>query len=360
MDVGAELGQAGVGVGEVLLEPARMRRGEADAGDALDGVDLLDQLHKGRDAVGMGVVATTIRGDDLAEEGDLAHAARGEGFALGDDLLHGAGAFVAAGLGDDAEGAVHVAALLNGDEGGDLRRGAGVGRGVGAGAGQEVVLDGVLRAGLLLDVHDAGADGQAGLAGGADVVEIAGDLVKFLGADDEIDVGQAFEDFGAAVLGHAAEDTEDEVGVLLFAVGDVGGFAEGLLLGGVAHGAGVEEHDVAVVLILHDAVAATAQHGRDRLAVAFVHLATIGLDIDAVHLGKRGGKQAGGARGNGESLRGGRRGVEAGQTTGSGRGPGSGGARCSYYEHGSGREVGLCAEGGCVALAACERRRHGG
>ncbi len=302
MHVGAELWQAGVGLDQILLEPARVRRGEADAGDALDGVDLLDQLHEGRHAVGVGVVAPAVGGDDLAEQGDLAHAARGEGGALGDDLLHGAGALVAAGLGHDAEGAVHVAALLDGDEGGDLRRGVGRGCAVG-GRGEEVVLDRVLRAGLLLDVHDAAADGQAGLAGGADVVQIARHLVEFLGADDEVHVGQALEDFGAAVLGHAAKDTEHEVGVLLFAVGDVAGLAEGLLLGGVADRAGVEQHDVAVILGLHDAVAPATQHRRDGLAVALVHLATVGLDIDAVHFGKRTGKQASGAGGNGESRR---------------------------------------------------------
>ena len=195
MDVRAELGQAGVGRDEVVLKPARVRRGEANAGDALDGVDLLDELHEGRDAVGVGVVAAAVGSDDLSEQGDLAHAALGEGAAFGDDLVHGAGAFVAAGFGNDAERAVHVAALLDGHERGDL-----------ALAGLEVVANGVLRTGLLGDIHDAGADGQAGLAGGANVVEITGDLVKFLRADDEVKVGQTLKNFGAAVLGHAAED----------------------------------------------------------------------------------------------------------------------------------------------------------
>ena len=70
---------------------------------------------------------------------------------------------------------------------------------------------------------------------------------------------------------------------MLLAVGDVAGLAEGLLLGGVAHGAGIEEHDVTGVLVGDDAVAASAQHGGDRVGVAFVHLAPVGFDIDAVH-----------------------------------------------------------------------------
>ena len=55
------------------------------------------------------------------------------------------------------------------------------------------------------------ADGHAGLAGGAQVVEVAGHLVKLLGADDQVDVGQLVEQRGAAVLRHAAQDAEDEV-----------------------------------------------------------------------------------------------------------------------------------------------------
>ncbi len=146
-----------------------------------------------------------------------------------------------------------------------------------------MVADGVLRAGFLGNVDDGFADGEAGVAGGAEVFEVAGDLVKFLRADDEIDVGEFFQDFGAAVLRHATEDAENEVGVALFALAHVAGFAEGFLFGGVAHGAGVEEHDVAVVLGVDDAVAAGAEHRRNSVAVAFIHLASVGFDIDPVH-----------------------------------------------------------------------------
>ena len=129
-------------------------------------------------------------------------------------------------------------------------------------------------------------DRDAGFARRAQVVEIAGDLVKLLGADDQVDVRQLIEQRGAAVLRHAAEDPEDEVGLLLLALLQVAGLADGLLFGGVAHAAGVEQQDVAVVLVGHDPIAPGAQHRRDSLAVALVHLAPVGLDVDAVQIGK--------------------------------------------------------------------------
>ena len=88
---------------------------------------------------------------------------------------------------------------------------------------------------------------------------------------------------GAAVLGHAAQDAQDEARVLPLPRGQVAGLADGLLLGEVADAAGVEQQDVAVVLPADDAVAPRAQHGRDRLAVALVHLAAVGFDEDPVH-----------------------------------------------------------------------------
>ena len=74
--------------------------------------------------------------------------------------------------------------------------------------------------------------GDAGLAGGAEIVEVAGHLVEFLRADDQVDVGQLVEQRGAAVLRHAAEDAEDEVaGCCRLRCCEVAGLADGLLLG---------------------------------------------------------------------------------------------------------------------------------
>lgn len=149
---------------------------------------------------------------------------------------------------------------------------------------EEVVANGVLRAGFFRNVDDGLADRHAGVARGAEVVEVIGDLVKLLRADDEVDIGELVEERGAAVLRHAAEDAEDKVGLLLFAGLEVAGFADGFLLGGVADGAGVEEEDVAVVFVGDDAITAGTQHSRDGFAVALVHLAAVGFDVNPVHV----------------------------------------------------------------------------
>jgi hypothetical protein len=96
-------------------------------------------------------------------------------------------------------------------------------------------------------------------------------------------IGMPAEEVGAAVLRHASQDAEHEVGFAPLARGRVPGLADGLLLGGVAHAARVEQEDVAVVLARDDPVSAGAKHRRDGLAVALVHLAPVSLDVDPVH-----------------------------------------------------------------------------
>ena len=68
---------------------------------------------------------------------------------------------------------------------------------------------------------------------------------------------------------------EEEAGVAAFAGEEVAGLAEGFLLGEVADGAGVEQDDVGVGFVLDDGVAALAEHRRDGLGVAGIHLAAV-------------------------------------------------------------------------------------
>jgi len=117
----AQLREPAERAGQVLPEPARVRRGEADPLQAGDRMDPLEQLDEGGDARGMGVVAPAVARDDLPEEGDLAGAPRDEPLAFAHDVVHRAGPLVAPRRRDDAERAVHVASLLDRDERAHLR-----------------------------------------------------------------------------------------------------------------------------------------------------------------------------------------------------------------------------------------------
>ena len=108
--------QATVGFDEVVAVALGMRRGEADAVDAFDGVDRFDELNEGAATVLHRNRPTSVAGDDLAQQGDLADSARGQFTALGHDVVHGPAAFFASGGRHDAEGAVLVAALHDADE----------------------------------------------------------------------------------------------------------------------------------------------------------------------------------------------------------------------------------------------------
>ncbi len=79
---------------------------------------------------------------DLPEQRDFLHALPHERLDLGDDFRDGPGPFRPARARDDAEGAVHVAALHDRDERADLVR------------REEMIADRVLRAGLLGDIDD--------------------------------------------------------------------------------------------------------------------------------------------------------------------------------------------------------------
>src|SRR5262249_33612565 len=74
---------------------------------------------------------------------------------------------------------------------------------------------------------------------------------------------------------------EDEVGALALPLLEDGHLAEGALPGVGPHRARVEEDHVRLVVALDHGVALGRQHPEDLLGVPLVHLAAVGLEIDA-------------------------------------------------------------------------------
>ena len=174
---------------------------------------------------------------------------------------------MAAGGGDDAVGAVFVAAADDADEGLEF----GAVRGVGA---DEVVGDGGgwgVFEGMLL---------AAGFDGG---FEEGGELMELGWAAEEVDLFHAVEERFAVAFGHAAQDADDEVGILFFAGFEFAYSRPDFLFGFVADGAGVVEDDVGGFDVGGEVVAVGAELGFDEFGVEDVHLAAEGFDVDFFH-----------------------------------------------------------------------------
>src|ERR1043166_5700089 len=265
-----ELRQARVGFNQIVSVTFRVRRSEADALQSLDLVDGFEQLHEGRLAIFRADLAPPITRHDLAQQRDLLHAARRQLLALGDDFLDGPASLFPACVRHDAKGAILIATLHDADERGD---------GLAPVAIEQVFANRRLAARLGLDVqHFLAATGE-------DAVEVIARAVKFLSAEDEVHVRKAVQQFLAAALGHAAHEAEDDIGAAAAQFGGEGlHFAEGLLLGGITHAAGVQEHDIGGGFRGGEAVAFADELSGDLFGVALIHLTTVSFDIDTRHL----------------------------------------------------------------------------
>ena len=106
-----------------------------------------------------------------------------------------------------------------------------------------------------------------------------------LRAEDDIDVGRAFDDVFAFLRCHAAGHADNHIGVFLFDGLDAAEIGKDFFLRFFAHGAGVEQDDVGIVGFGHllDAAVFFFQYGEHFFAVVFVHLAAEGADKDFFH-----------------------------------------------------------------------------
>ena len=168
-----------------------------------------------------------------------------------------------------------IAALHDADEGGNRLLAS-------FAAVQDMLADRGLAAGFFVRIDDLVA------ATGQKLVEVFGRAVELLRAKHEVHVGEAVDQFAAPALGHAAHEAEDLVRPFPAGVAhEVPHLLDGLLLGEIPDGAGVEQDDVRRALGTGEGIALGHELGGDGFAVALVHLATVGLDVDAGHPGTR-------------------------------------------------------------------------
>jgi hypothetical protein len=237
MDVVAEGGDGVDDVDDVAGEVAGVRGGKADALNARDFAYGGEEFGEGALAGGIMVAV-----DVLAQELDLGEARLGDALGFGEDGGGGAGAFFSAGVGNDAVGAEFVAAFDDGNV-----------AAVGVGAGGELGVEGLVG----LAVVEAGDASLAGFEAGEHVGEIA----VAGGAGNDGDVGGLLEDFGAFLLGDAADDGEAlpftvELLVLVEAMEDfsLGVFFRKILYMSCAEGGGWVDWNAGTAEVAHKGV----------------------------------------------------------------------------------------------------------
>jgi len=104
--------------------------------------------------------------------------------------------------------------------------------------------------------------------------------VNGLGTDDEVQVGNPVQQLLALLLGHASGHSNDRPSPLFQPLVPSEGAVD-LMLGFFANAAGVNEDEICLIRLLCFDVVQISQETEDSVGIVLIHLATVGLDIDA-------------------------------------------------------------------------------
>jgi hypothetical protein len=119
-------------------------------------------------------------------------------------------------------------------------------------------------------------------------VEQRGEAADVVGAEDDIDPRGALDDGAAVLLGQAAADGDLQIRVLELGLAQLAEVAVELVVGVLAHGAGVEDDDIGGLgpLAGREAgdvdIARRLEQAGEALGVVDVHLAPVGADVVAL------------------------------------------------------------------------------
>ena len=115
------------------------------------------------------------------------------------------------------------------------------------------------------------------------IIDVVGHAMKFLGADDQIEMRQVAEKGGAAGLSHAAEKSKDRPGPLFRHPTKQAHLPKRLLVGQVADAASVQQDHVRFGFIFDSLIPMHDKRVRDLFRVALVHLTAIGFNEELRH-----------------------------------------------------------------------------
>src|SRR5690606_19507167 len=232
--------------------------------------DQANSVNEVRESNGASFLFVSIRIDILTEERDLAVPLFNELLDLPHDAFGGPAALPSARKRHHAERAHVVAPAHDRDECRDPVRIVPDGRDV-----RICLLPGKLY------VH-------RGLAGFFSFVEEPGQISISIGPDDEIDELFLVQQLRAQPLGHTAQHTEPKARIVLALLSaHLPEPATDFLLGILADGAGIEQHDVGLPRIIRKAVTILLKHRGADFRIGYVHLASVRLQIDVTFARRR-------------------------------------------------------------------------
>ena len=221
-------------------------------GNVVDHADQIGEVHVQAEVFAVGV-------DVLAEKRDVFITGGDQLLCFPDDILRQTGALAPAHVGNHAVGAEVVAAVHDGEPGFDaavaLARDA-------LGHDAEILLGGI---DALVPVHDP--------------LEKLGKAPELMRTEDQVHNGIGmFDPFGhVLLLHHTAADRNDLVRVGFLGMVQGTDIAEHAHLGMLTHGAGVDDDDIRLKLVLRLSVAHLGEIAAELLAVGLVLLAAVGV-----------------------------------------------------------------------------------
>ena len=131
----------------------------------------------------------------------------------------------------------------------------------------------------LLDFREGHVDHRDRVGALVAGIEHGRQAVQGLGAKHHIDIGRTLAQRLAFLAGHAAADADHQVRVLFLELLPAAKLVKDLFLRLLADGAGVEQDDVGVTLVVgHFQFVRIAEQIRHAGRVILVHLAAVGLD----------------------------------------------------------------------------------
>src|SRR5215469_5210271 len=223
-----QLGQSSKSVNQIFTETDRMWGCKPDTLEAGHIVNGFEQLNKWAFPIHVTEFVPSVQIHDLTKQSHFLDTAIDQRSNLIDNFLNGAAALMSASERDDAECAMHVAALHNRNESVYLS------------FVKNVVPDSALGILLFLDVNDGKADvlktrRRFSLER---LIDVIGDPMEFLRAHNQVEMRHLVQERRATALRHASQKAVDDRAVARQGPKHAH-FTQGLLLGQITHATSV-------------------------------------------------------------------------------------------------------------------------